>query len=363
MKQLKTRQICFFFIAFMPITKFFMLPSVLAECAYEDMWISALLSFFLDFITLACLLRVCRLSNTDFFGLLEKNFGKTVAKIIMFIYAVYFILKAFIPLQEQKEFVKLSLYINMPTDLFFAPFFLVSFYLCLKPLRVFGRVSDILWFFTLSGYLLLIFLSISNVDWTSFLPVGARGITATIKGTYHGLNWWGDCAYALFFIGNFAHGKKASTRIILSYLACGVMVLFAMLFFWGTFTSIAFRQKFAMTELSKYTTVINNTGRFDYVGILFILFSCVFGLSLPIYFACLLLNRVFSPKRKWIIPLIINLILMTTLVVFNQYMNTLTWFFLKYMGIPFLIMGNLLPILTLCLVQKRRRLQVENAQA
>lgn len=355
MKQLKTRQICLFFIAFMPITKLFMLPSVVAEIASEDMWISAVFNLLVDMLTLAVILWVCRKCDCDFFELLEKSFGKTVAKIILFVFAIYFFSKAFIPLQEQKEFVKLSLYINLPTDLFFLPFFLVSFYLCLKPLRIFGRIADILWLFTIVGYLLLIVLSVNNVDWAALLPIGARGIKSVAEGSYHSVNWWGDCAYALFFIGNFAHGKKASVKILLSYLIGGIIVIIAFIFFWGTFTSIAFRQKFAMTELSKYTTVINNTGRFDYVGILFILFSCVFGLAIPLYLTCNILQRIFPLKRTWIIPLCVNLLMAILLIALNQYMVTLTQFFSNVMGVFFIIMGNLLPLLTVCLIPARRK--------
>ena len=351
--QLKTRQICFLFIALMPITKLFTLPSVLALSAREDMWISAVINLALDLITLSLLCLACQKTEKTFFELLEDGFGNVGAKIIMTVYTLYFLLKAFIPLQEQEEFVKLSLYINMPTDLFFLPFFVVSFILCLKPLRVFGRASDVVWIFTLVGYFLLIFLSVSNVEWQALLPVGAQGAQSVIKGSCKSFNWWGDCAYMLFFIGNFKSGKKASIKIILSYLFSGLIVVLAMVFFWETFTSIAHRQQFAMTELSKYTTVINNTGRFDYVGIIFILFSCVFSLSLPLYFASLLLNQVFNLKHKWICPLIVNLSMLISMLLLNQYMVSISAFFESIMSPVFFIMGNLLPILTLCLTSKR----------
>ena len=120
--QLKTRQICLFFLAFMPITKLFMLPSLMAEYARQDMWLCALCNLALDGLTLALVLYTCKKNDKDFYGLLVDNFGKTLAKVIVCAYAVYFLLKAFLPIQEQKEFVNLSLYINMPTALLFWPF-------------------------------------------------------------------------------------------------------------------------------------------------------------------------------------------------------------------------------------------------
>ena len=359
--QLKTRQICFLFIALMPITKLFSLPSILAKTANEDMWICALLNLILDLITLAFISLICQRTQKTFFELLQNAFGRVGSKIIFGFYALYFLLKCFIPLQEQEEFVKLSLYINIPTDLFFLPFYLVSFLLCLKPLRVFGRIADIVWVPSVVGYALLIFLSISNVDWSALLPVGAQGIQRVGLGSYKSFNWWGDCVYLLFFLGNFKQGKHSTNKIMLSYLIGGAMVIFAMVFFWGTFTSIAHRQRFAMTELSKYTTVINNIGRFDYVGILFILFSSLFSLALPIYFANVCIQQIFNPKINWICPFVVNTTIAILMLTLNQYNISLFSFFENVASPFFFIMSNALPILALFLTMKRRN--NENAKA
>ena len=350
---LKTRQICFLFIALMPVTKLFSLPSLLAKTAGEDMWICALLNLLIDLFTIFFISVICSKTQKTFFELLQDGFGNVGSKIVLGFYALYFLLKCFMPIQEQEEFVKLSLYINIPTDLFFLPFYLVSFMLCLKPLRIFGRVADIVWLPSVVGYLLLIFLSISNVDWTALLPIGAQGIQKVGLGSFKSFNWWGDCVYLLFFVGNFKHSKKSLQKITISYLIGGVMVILAMMFFWGTFTSIAHRQRFALTELSKYTTVINNVGRFDYVGILFILFSCLFSLSLPIYFASLILNHIFNAKIKWICPLVVVVSLAVLMLTFNQRNISLSHFFESVISPFFFIMSNLLPPLTLLLTKKR----------
>ncbi len=365
MKQLKTRQICLFYIAFAPMIKLFYLPSVLAGVAYEDMWICAVVNLLLDLITLVPILIVCEREEKDFISLIKDSFGEKGAKFIFVLYAIYFFTKAFLPLQEQKEFIKISLYINLPTDLFFLPFFIASFYLCLKPLRAFGRVADIAWFFTLTGYVILMALTFNNVDFPAILPVGAQGLRNVFKGSYLATTWWGDCIYLMFFIGNFRGGKKATKRIFLSYVIVGIIVIFALIFFWGTFTSIAPEQKFAMTQLSKYSSVINNTARFDYVGILFILFSCVFSLSLPLYFVSTLLSEVFTLNQKWIIPLTVNLSMLILTLVLNEYMATLTTVIERYLSAFFIVMGNLLPIFILLLRKPliKRRTNYENTKA
>ena len=122
--QLKSRQVCFFLIAFMPISKLFVLPSILAGFSAEDMWLSTVFNLFLDFLTLLAVVYACKKSKQTFFNLLENNFGKTGMKIVLSLYLIYFTLKAILPINEQKDYVELTLYTLKPTIYYFLPFFL-----------------------------------------------------------------------------------------------------------------------------------------------------------------------------------------------------------------------------------------------
>ena len=353
--QLKTRQVCLFFIAFMPVIKFFMMPSVIADFAREDMWISSLINLILDGITLSFLIFACKKARTKFFELLEDNFGMVGAKIILSLYFVYFMLKAIVPLGEQKDYVELTLYTLMPSQLYFLPFFAVAFYFCLKYLRVIGRSADVLWILTAVGILILFALSIPNAEFEAVLPIGANGITNILKGSYSTLNWYGDCVYLMFFIGEFKYKNKDGIKIFISYLVAAVAVIFFMIIFYSVFTSIAFRQRFALTEISKYTAVINNIGRFDYVGIVFILFSNAFALSLPLFFSCRILNYIFGITKKWIAPIIVIAIQLGIMVLLTEYYASIESFIENYAGVYFLILGNIFPIIAAFLKNKEAK--------
>ncbi|MBQ7236910.1 MAG: GerAB/ArcD/ProY family transporter [Clostridia bacterium] len=352
--QLKTRQICLFFIAFTPVIKLFMMPSIIAEFAREDMWISSLINLILDGVTFIFLLIAARRAKTNVFGLLEDNFGKTGAKTILAFYVVYFMLKAIVPLGEQKDYVELTLYTLMPSQLYFLPFFGVAFYLCVKYLRVIGRSADVLWLLTAVGLIILFALSIPNAEFESVLPIGASGIKNILKGSYYTLNWYGDCVYLMFFIGEFDYKKKDGIKIFISYAIAALAVIIFMIIFYSVFTSIAFRQRFALTEISKYTAVINNIGRFDYVGITFILFSNAFALSLPLYFSCRILNYIFGITKKWIAPIFVIGIQLLIMVFLTQFYASIESIMKNYLGIFFFIFGNILPIVTAFLKNKEK---------
>ncbi len=350
--QLKTRQVCLFFIAFLPATKFFMLPSILAKSANHAMWISALILFLCDFLTIFALTFACRKAKTDFYGLLELNFGKVGCKIILFFYLVFFLLKSIIPINEQKDYVVLTLYETMPNAFNFLPIFLVSFYFCIKSKRVIGRCSDVLWIAMVLGLTILFVFSVSSADFDAMLPVFATSGKKVFSGAYLGSAWYGDAVYLMFFIGDFAFKKKDTLKILGAFALSGLAVIFFMVIFYGIFTSIAYRQLFALTEISKYTSVINNMGRFDYIGIINILFTGIFSLALPLYFATEIISKIFPFKTKWMPALIVNLGMLIFNVAFNEYFASIEFFITNFASAYFILLGNILPIFTLLLKNK-----------
>ncbi len=353
--QLKSRQVCLFLIAFLPLGKLFIMPSILAGKANEDLWLSALINLTLDFLTVLSVTFACKRAQLDLFSLLERSLGKTFSKIIMAFYLFYFMIKAILPLNEQKDYLELTLYTLKPTVFYFLPFFLSAFYLCTKKLRILGRSADILWAFTLVGFTVLLSLSILGADFGAILPVGANGIKKIFSGSYSTLLWFGDGVYLAFLIGQFKFSEKDGAKIVLSYLLNALIVLIFILVFYGTFTSIAHRQRFAFTEISKYTTVINNLGRFDYIGIVLLLFTNIFSMSLPLYFSARILSYLFKIKKSWISALIVvggQIIIMLTL---SKYYASIEYILMNYAP-PFLfILGNILPALTPLLTIKEKK--------
>ena len=180
-KELKTRQVCLFLIAFTPIAKLFIMPSVLAGKANEDLWICTLINVVLDFFTIASIIYACKNTDKNLTQLLESSFGKLGAKFIVGIFFIYFILKAILPISEQADYVKLTLYTLKPTVLYFLPFFIVAFYVCTKNLRVLGRSADILWLFTIIGFLILFALISILVGETVILACAGIAIIIAIN--------------------------------------------------------------------------------------------------------------------------------------------------------------------------------------
>ena len=285
------------------------------------------------------------MTGKRFIEILKEKFGTTFTKVILSLFLIYFLFKSIIPIEEQKEYVILTLYITLPKSLPFIPFFFASYYICAQKMRALGRFSDVLWVLTLLGYVLLVSLSIKNVDFSAFLPVNNNNTKNIINGSYHATAWFGDGVYLLFLIGEFEWESKSFLKIMLSYLANFVLILVFSFLFYCIFSSIAFRQRFAMTEISKYSSVINSTGRFDYIAIGILLLVNIFAISLPLFFACKILQELFNIKQNWLCALIINVFAFLFSYILESQFYYIEQFILNYVGILFIILGNVFPII------------------
>ena len=220
-----------------------------------------------------------------------------------------------------------------------------------------------MWIITINGFITLVALSLSNADFSAILPIGANGPKNIIRGTIASFNWFGDSLFIFLLVGQFKWDKGSSLKIFLSYAIGSVMVLIFMIIFYSIFTSIAFRQRFALTEISKYTTVINNLGRFDYIGIFMILFANMFAICLPIYFSSKLLEYIFSIKIVWLAPVIVVAIeLIITLCLYEMSVS-IEQFMTSYFTIYFFIFGNLAPIIISLISLRRNKHAIKESKS
>ena len=345
MKALKARQIGFFYAAILPVAKFFMMPSLVSGISGEDLWLSVLINCVLDILTVTTVYFCMKDYDCDFFTLLERRCGKAFAKVVAVFYIIFFLLKTFMPLSEEKDYVELTLYMTSPSLLTFMPVFAVLIFICAQRLRVIGRIADGVLVIAITGYAFTFALSVSNTDISALLPVGAQGAENIVYGAYRSQAWFADGAYFLFFAGEYVKGKRDGLKIISAVCVSALIVLTFTVIFYGTFGPIAFRQKFALTEISKYTSVINNVERFDYLSIFALLFVSIFSLAMPFYFATELLTRLF-PLRRAIAACLCALPSAALLLFFDEYFTSVENFIFGIASGYFAFFGFLFPTVT-----------------
>lgn len=353
MKQISVRQICLLFIAFVPVTKVIILPSVLVSFAEQQSWLAALLSFLAEAGVIAALMWLARSYDGTFFDLLSANFGKTVARAVYTLYALYFTVKTCALVVEQRSFVETVLYETTPTILNFLPFFFVALFICMQSIKAVGRMADVCFWATLNGFGLILALTLINLHFDAVFPLFYGSFPKVFRGSLASLMWFGEASYLLFFMGKIKWSRRATLKAVGAYAGGALIVLVFLVSFICLFEGTAVRNVYAVARTAKYSISLSNIGRLDFLAIFALLAVEIVALSVPLLLATECLTTAFPVKRRLypaaavvLLPLLTQLFLgpfFDTLIRLNT--GPVAWFYLA--------MGTVLP-LAACLLPKKR---------
>ena len=290
------RQLLFFLGCLAPLSKLILMPAQLAAEAKNDLWLSALISFAVETAAVfaAVLLAKRRLS---FFELLERAFGRAAAYFGCMLLALFLLLAAYIPLFEQKLMVQSIFYDTLPSDLLFAPFFLLSVYFCLKPLGSFGRVFDLLGPLAALAFLFLVLFSAGEADFAALAPVGAAGAGGILKGVLNTAAWFFDGALVLALLGKIEYQRGLAWKAAAVHGVGGGAVLLFLALFYGIFQDIAPVQFFAFAKTAKYFPAIDLLGRIDYIFLYALALCMLFASLFPLLGAAELCKQSFGESK------------------------------------------------------------------
>ena len=147
MHKLNSRQLCFIIITTASVSKLFFLPGLIAGIAEEGLVLSAIINYIIDFMLLAIILKVYKNEeNFSFYDMLETTYGKLVSKVIITLYALFFVFKVFVPMIEEKNSIELTFYETQPNVLTYIPVFAITFYVCCHKLLYYINKSRIFFY-------------------------------------------------------------------------------------------------------------------------------------------------------------------------------------------------------------------------
>ncbi len=354
MNNITTKNLSIIIIVGFTLGKLFILPALLSGMVNEGLWISTLINMIIDLLLLFIVCYFLKNSDKTFIELLRINFGDNGSRIISFLYLIFFISKAIIPILEQKNTIELTFYETQPTLFTFMPFFFVAFYIAVKGLYPFAKSMEFcIWIFGF-GLIVTILLSLSAGDYTTLLPLLSKSPRTLINGSFNSLLWYGDPVFLLYFLGYVKKDSKITKKLTLSFIAYTLITISVFVIFYSIFSSIAERQYYAILKMSKYSITLSNIGRYDYIASLLLSAISVYQTSLPLLLATMALKDCFYFKNRFYPPIIVlGVTLIITLLTQNYFFPSIA-FTQKYLSYFFIVMTYLLPFLTLLLSNRRK---------
>lgn len=348
--KINVRQLCFIIAITFSVTKFYVMPATVARISNEASWLAVLTSFLLDFLLLlVCVSIIKTQPETDVYQSSVKIFGAPLTKMVYFLYGIYFLFKAFIPVLEQKNTTSLTFYESQPTLLIFMPFFIVCFYIITKGITAFARSVEFMGFVWLFAIIIIFSLSIPAGEYASLLPV-FQPIKKVLNGSKEILLWFGDPVVLLFFSEFLADKKSLLKKSAISFGISAVTTILLVVIFYAIFQGTASRQYYAPIKMSKYSITLSNIGRLDYLGSLMFSLISVYSITMPILLSAVCFNKVLPIKLKWFYSLLVTILELFAVFFFqNEIFHSID--FINKNVIPFMVIFSyILPLILLIAV-------------
>lgn len=283
MDKIKIRQICFILACMLPLTKTIIYPTTLVYDVGHDLLWSAAINLVAGKPHHTFRDAAFQKDRQDAVRTGGKHLRKRGRAHRVRLFAVFFIVAAALPIMEQKSFVLTVFYENVPSFISFAPFFALSLFASIKGIKSIGRMADVLMPIFVVSFAAIIVFSLPEAEFGELLPVlSATPPSKLFHSSYTSLSWYTDCVFLLFFMGHYRYEKGSTLKVMISYGVGAVLTLVFLAVFYDIFGSIALRQQYTLSQISKYTTTFSSLGRIDFVFIYALTLVLVFYLMLPL---------------------------------------------------------------------------------
>ncbi|MCL1900808.1 MAG: GerAB/ArcD/ProY family transporter [Firmicutes bacterium] len=339
------RQLSILFFFILPITKLMLLPTLMSHVSGRDSYISTFILLSVDiFVLLLILFAINKYPKDNFNQILKSVFSKPVAKIILFLFGLFFLFKGLPFILEQKQLLENTFYERFPFIITFIIFFSLIFFVALKGAKIIGRTSELFWFIILISFILIIMFSFSQADFSNILPIAYNGAGPIFDGVLKNVYHFGDYIILFAFMGKIDKDKSFKKVVLVAGLIAA-LVVFVFVIFIAIFGDVAVRQTYAITKISKYSLAMSELGRFDFIAIIILLAGAVFFSAVTLYCSAEMFRQCFNLKeRKYPLLALITILAAGTLF-FNNRFSDLVNLNSVYMTYFYMAMQYLFPII------------------
>ncbi|MBQ9118158.1 MAG: GerAB/ArcD/ProY family transporter [Clostridia bacterium] len=351
-----TRQLCFLIAFLFPIARFLEAPRLLASAAKGDLLIPALLSLLLQGASIAAFLFLSYKTDKTLFQLIENALGKWVAKAVYFLLTAYYLFAAVLPLLDLEKFSYAAFFDTAPTTFSFAPFFLLSAFLCTKNFKAVGRSADLCLFLFLLPFAGILLMSIGSGDFSSLLPVFSEPFKSSLKAVAVTKPHFADGALLLPLLGSYKYEKGAAKKAGVAFAVSVLFTLLFLAFFYSVYTTLSPREHYAFAKIAQYFPALAVVGRIDLILVYLLSIVYLFYACLPLQLAVDCFCKAVNLEKKGLYSAVLHIGLFVFVLFFNSRYDAVYALYSQYLYPLFFLFADLLPLLfPLLLIKKKTK--------
>lgn len=359
--KMKTFQLSMLLLTVVPAAKFFVMPVYAAQTAGIDAYIMIAILSVLELILVFWLsLSLKRVQNTCLYEVLSSCIGKVFARILLCVYAAFFLLKSLLPILELRQLFVSSVYDTAPKIGSMLPFIIAAAYLSSKGLKAVGRTSTLLGFVTPACVAILFILSLSSMNLDNLLPVLNRNPSFILPSLKSLSIWFGDSLILLIVFGKLVFRNTGMKSPVILYAISAIITIAFAVIFTAIYGATASMQGTAINQISKFNTALTNLGRFDWIPILLLTLPLISASAVWLHGSISFLTEAFHIEKHGDL-LSAGICALAILLLFAlQNLTDRIVFFTEYLSYPAIVLQYVLPLflplVTLIYTNKQRKI-------
>lgn len=296
-KQISLRQALLLFLNILFSSSIRFIPSVTSEKAKQAAWLTPLPSLLILILFILMLNNIYKKYSKSFIDLIYDVIGKTMGKILLATYMVWFQLPLSLFLRYYVERILTSIFPNVNTDLFLILLILLVVYILPSGIVVITRMNEIIFVMIFISFLFIVVLCLPKIQISNLTPVSHMDIIPILKGSIPITSIWSYLIY-IFFIGDEIKDKEKIKKLGFKtalFLAIITSVLIATCV--GALGySIVERAPLPFLSVSKLITIFESLGRVHSVIVVLWVTSDFILVSTFIYISLNMLKSLFNLK-------------------------------------------------------------------
>ena len=347
-----SRQLAFFLAFFMPVGKLLELPCLLVDGAGGDLLIAAAVGLIAEFLAFAALFFFCKRTGESPFSFLEKKWGKKAASVIYALFAVFLLVQVTLPLFDLEKFSHAAFSDTSPTFFIFAPFFILSGFICTKGIKSYGRVFDLGPALVLIPLLGLILMSVGQSDFSRLLPVMEKPLTVSLKTAWKTSAYFSSGGLLVPMLSGYRYEKGDGKKLFPAFAAGAALTLLFLACFFALFGLLGSKEHYALMKIAQYFPALKSIGRIDLLLVYSIAIALFYYTALPLQQFTECFTQCFSIKSKTVTAAVLSIALYFAVLFCNKYTTAIQAFFMNHLAPVFVLFSLLLPVLFLLVSEK-----------
>ena len=356
------RQLALFTAFLLPIGKLLELPSLLTSYAGGDLLIAALVGLFLEFVAFGSLLLFCKRRRRPPIEALERRCGKLTARIFCGVYALFLLFYATLPLLDLEKFSHAAFSDTSPTFFIFAPFFVLSGFICTKGVQAYGRAADLFPVLFLLPILGLVAMSLGEADFSRLLPIIEKPLSVSIKGAFKTAAYFSSGGLLLPIMSYYQYRDGDEKKLLPAFGAGAALTLLFLATFFAVFGVMGEKEHYAVMKLAQYFPALKFIGRVDLILVYVLSIGLFYYTALPLQLFTDCFTRCMGVQKKWITASLLSVTLLLGVLFLNKHTNAIHAFFAEIMPPVFWLFSVGLPVAFLVIFGKNQRGRDRNKQ-